>query len=82
MLTSTGHLSSKTSYLVSVRQSYLQLLFKVLGLPFLPAYTDAQFKIKTRFNSTNELTVLEIGGIDRMKLNMDVEGENADYLLS
>lgn len=81
-LTSTGHLSSKTSYLVSVRQSYLQLLFKVLGLPFLPAYTDAQFKIKTRFNSTNELTVLGIGGVDRMKLNMDVEGEDADYLLS
>ena len=27
-LTSNGHLGDKTSYLVSVRQSYLQMLFK------------------------------------------------------
>lgn len=81
-LTSNGHLSPKTSYLVSVRQSYLQMLFKVLGLPFLPAYTDAQFKVKTRFDSRNELMVMGIGGVDRMKLNEDIEGEDAEYLLS
>lgn len=45
-LSSNGHLGNKTSYLVSVRQSYLQMLFKVLGLPLLPAYTDASFKVK------------------------------------
>lgn len=48
-LTSNGHLGDKTSYLVSVRQSYLQMLFKVLGLPLLPAYTDASFKLKNAF---------------------------------
>lgn len=81
-LSSNGHLGEKTSYLVSIRQSYLQMLFKILGLPFLPAYSDASFKIKTRFNPQNELTVLGLGGIDRMKLNLDIDGEDAEYILS
>lgn len=81
-LSSNGHIGNKTSYLVSVRQSYLQALFKILGLPFLLAYTDASFKIKTRFDSHNELTLLGLGGIDRMKLNLGIEGEDAEYMLS
>lgn len=81
-LSSNGHIGNKTSYLVSVRQSYLQMLFKVLGLPFLPAYTDASFKLKTRFNDSNELTFIGLGGFDRMKLNMDIDGESAEYILS
>lgn len=81
-LSSNGHLGHKTSYLVSVRQSYLQMLFKVLGLPLLPAYTDASFKIKTRFDARNELTFLGLGGVDRMKLNFDIDGDDAEYILS
>ncbi|QTO27718.1 MULTISPECIES: TonB-dependent receptor [unclassified Bacteroides] len=81
-LASNGHLGKKTSYLVSVRQSYLQFLFDMLGLPFLPTFTDAQFKLKTRFNTTNELTVLGLGGINNMKLNTKLDGEKAEYILS
>ena len=81
-LASNGHLGKKTSYLVSVRQSYLQFLFDMLGLPFLPTFTDSQFKLKTRFNTTNELTVLGLGGIDNMKLNTKLDGEKAEYILS
>lgn len=81
-LSADGHIGSKTSYLVSVRQSYLQLLFKMLELPFLPRFTDAQFKIKTRFSPQHELTLLGVGGIDRMKLNLDITGEDAEYILS
>lgn len=81
-LASNGHLSKKTSYLVSVRQSYLQFLFDMLGLPFLPTFTDAQFKIKTRFDAHNELTLLGLGGIDNMKLNTKLDGEKAEYILS
>ncbi|WP_071146219.1 TonB-dependent receptor [Bacteroides ihuae] len=80
-LTSNGHLGKKTSYLVSLRQSYLQFLFKALGLPFLPTYTDAQFKLKTRLNSANELTLLGLAGIDNMRLNKDPDGEDAKYIL-
>lgn len=81
-LASNGHLGKKTSYLVSVRQSYLQFLFDMLGLPFLPTFTDAQFKLKTRFDARNELTVLGLGGIDKMKLNTKANNEDNEYILS
>ena len=81
-LASNGHLGKKTSYLVSVRQSYLQFLFDMLGLPFLPTFTDAQFKLKTRFDARNELTVLGLGDIDKMKLNTKADDEDNEYILS
>lgn len=81
-LASNGHLGKKTSYLVSVRQSYLQFLFDMLELPFLPTFTDAQFKLKTRFDARNELTVLGLGGIDKMKLNTKADDEDNEYILS
>lgn len=81
-LSGAGHLSDRTTYLFSVRQSYLQLLFKALGLPFLPNFIDGQFKLKTKFSEHDELTVLGLAGIDKMKLNTDEKGEDAEYLLS
>lgn len=81
-LASNGHIGKKTSYLVSVRQSYLQFLFDMIGLPFLPTFTDGQFKIKTRFNNYNELTVLGLAGIDNMRLNTKLDDEKSEYILS
>ena len=78
----SGHFSPRTTYLFSVRQSYLQFLFKLLGMPFLPNYIDGQFKIKTRLNERHELMFLGLGGIDRMKLNTDEKGDATEYLLS
>lgn len=77
-----GHLSDKTTYLFSIRQSYLQLLFKALGPPFLPNFIDGQFKLKTRLSAHDELILLGLVGIDKMKLNTDEKGEDAEYILS
>ena len=77
-----GHLSDKTTYLFSIRQSYLQLLFKALGLPFLPNFIDGQFKLKTRLSAHDELILRGLVGIDKMKLNTDEKGEDAEYILS
>ena len=77
-----GHLSDKTTYLFSIRQSYLQLLFKALGLPFLPNFIDGQFKLKTKLSAQDELILLGLVGIDKMKLNTDEKGEDAEYILS
>lgn len=77
-----GHLSDKTTYLFSMRQSYLQLLFKALGLPFLPNFIDGQFKLKTKPSAHDELILLGLVGIDKMKLNTDEKGEDAEYILS
>ena len=77
-----GHLSDKTTYLFSIRQSYLQLLFKALGLPFLPNFIDGQFKLKTKLSAHDELILHGLVGIDKMKLNTDEKGEDAEYILS
>lgn len=81
-LSGSGHMGRKTTYLFSVRQSYLQLLFKILGLPFLPNFIDGQVKVKTRFSDRDEWTILGLTGIDNMRLNTDEKGEDAEYLLS
>lgn len=77
-----GPLSKNTTFISSYRYSYLQGLFKLLGLPFLPSYQDFQFKVKTKFNSTHELTILGLGAIDRFKLNFGSEATELNrYIL-
>lgn len=73
-----GPLGRKTTYIASYRLSYLQGLFKLIGLPFLPQYQDFQFKIKTKFNSHNELTILGLGALDKFELNFDTKPTEAN----
>jgi outer membrane receptor for ferrienterochelin and colicin len=79
-----GPLSDRTTFLFSARRSYLQFLFGVIGLPFLPTYNDFQFKVKTRFDQKNELTVLGIGAIDQFSLNTGIKDPTEDqrYILN
>ena len=83
-LSVNGPIDDKTTYQVSVRRSYLQFLFDMIGLPFLPTFTDAQFKIKHAFNKKNELTFLGLGAIDDMKLNTGMKdmSEKNQYILA
>ncbi|MDE5709316.1 MAG: TonB-dependent receptor, partial [Alistipes sp.] len=78
----SGHIGERTTWLFSARRSYLQLLFKLLGLPFLPDYIDGQVKIKSRLSEHDELTFMGLVGFDDMRLNTDEKGEDAQYLLS
>ncbi len=81
-LSGGGPADRRTTYLFSVRQSYLQLLFKLLGLPFLPNYIDGQVKIRSRIGQRDELLFLGLAGIDNMRLNTDQKGDEAEYMLS
>jgi outer membrane receptor for ferrienterochelin and colicin len=83
-LTADGPVSEKSSYILSVRRSYLQFLFDVIGLPFLPTFNDYQLKWKTRFNKNNELTIVSIGALDQFKLNLGIENptEDQEYILT
>lgn len=72
-LTVDGPMGEKSSYLFSARQSYLQFLFDVLGLPFLPNFNDFQLKSRTRIDEKNEITIVGIGAIDRFSLNTGIE---------
>lgn len=81
-LTLDGPMGKNTSYIMSVRRSYLQFLFSAIGLPFLPTYNDFQFKTKTRINEKNEITILGLGALDKSKLNLDAnKTEEQRYIL-
>ncbi len=77
-----GPVGKKSGLIVSARRSYLQGLFTLLGLPFLPTYNDFQFKFKTKFNDKNQLTILGLGAIDRFSLNLKIDDDTAstDFL--
>lgn len=83
-LTADGPVGDKSSFIISARRSYLQFLFNVIGLPFLPTFNDYQFKWKTRFDKKNELSIVSIGSLDQFRLNTGIENptEDQEYILS
>ena len=84
-LTLDGPIGKKSTFIVSARQSYLQLLFKLIGLPFMPTYNDFQVKYNYQIDQKNELTFVGIGAIDNMTLNTELEKTGTEaqkYLLS
>lgn len=76
-LTLEGPLSEKTTYIASVRRSYLQFLFAALDFAFLPTYTDYQAKVKYNIDSKNQITFLGLGAVDQFKLNLDANETEA-----
>ncbi len=83
-LTVDGPVGNNTSIIMSARRSYLQFLFDVIGLPFLPTFSDYQLKVRTRINDKNELKIISIGALDQFKLNLNIENpdEEQQYILS
>lgn len=81
-LRAEGPVNDKSALMLSVRRSYLQLLFKAIGLPFLPTYNDMQIKYKYNIDKKNELTYLMVGAYDVSVLNTGQnETESQQYLL-
>lgn len=79
-LTFDGPIGDKSSLIFSYRRSYLQYLFSVLGLPFLPTYNDAQFKYVYQPNKKNKFTFIGLGAIDDFELNESVNDGVTDSL--
>ena len=77
-ITLDGPLGKSTTFMASVRQSYLQFLFKLLKLPFLPTYTDLQLNLNSKISENNELSFLFIGAIDNFNLNEKVNDDVTD----
>ena len=81
-LTFEGPTGPNSSLILSARRSYLQFLFEVLGLPFLPIYNDFLFKWVHQSNPNERWTVLGIGAYDDFQLNLTVADDTTaeDYL--
>ncbi len=76
-ITIDGPLGDNTALIASVRQSYLQVLFKLIKLPFLPTYNDFQFNLRTDFENS-QLSIIGIGAIDTFALNENVNDDVTD----
>ena len=72
-----GKENSNTSYLLSVRRSYLQLLFSLIGLPIRPDFWDYQYKINSKIDDFNEINFIGVGSIDDFSVakpkNFDIQ---------
>ncbi len=62
----------KVTYIFSARQSYLQGLFTLLKLPFLPNFIDYQGKVSIDLKGKDNLTFITVGAFDFFKLNTKV----------
>ena len=68
--------NKETSFIFSVRRSYLQFLFKAFGFSFLPDYWDYQMKIRHKIDDYNYINIIGIGSIDKLTVN---EPEEFDF---
>ncbi len=80
-VTVEGPTSAKSGLIVSARRSYLQGLFSILGLPFLPTYNDINLKWDYRINDKNTLTLIGLGAYDQFNLNtgLDTDSTSEDF---
>jgi hypothetical protein len=78
--TADGPIGKKTTYIFSARQSYLQGLFSVLGLPFLPNFIDYQAKVTVKLNEKDDISFLMVGAVDFFKLNLKVNDNITDSI--
>jgi len=81
-VTLDGPTGKNSGLLISARRSYLQGLFTLLGLPFLPTYNDFNAKWKWDINEKNKFTFIGVGALDQFALNLSLDDDttNADYL--
>jgi len=79
-----GKIGDKSDYIFSIRRSYLQFLFSVLGLPFLPTFTDYQVKWRYKIDTKNEFKIISLGALDQFALNTGIEepDEQQEFILS
>ena len=60
--------NNKTTFIFSARKSYLQFLFKLIGLPIRPDYWDFQGKINHKIDDYNSLNIIGLGAIDNFSV--------------
>ena len=75
-LTAEGPIAENSSYIYSLKRSFLDLVISSSGLQAIPKYWSSQGKIVYHISPTQKVYVNFIGGID----NITIEGENNPQL--
>ncbi len=73
-----GPISDKGSYLIGVRRSYLDLIFKLAGFGFIPQYWDLTAKVNYRLDNKNTLSFITIGALGTVSFTNDTEDKRAN----
>ena len=68
-ITLDGPINKDTSFIFSLRRSYLQFIFKAFGFSFLPDYWDYQMKLNHKIDDFNYINFIGIGSIDELTVN-------------
>jgi hypothetical protein len=77
-----GPINEKTTFLVSARRSYLQLLFSLIDLPIRPSYWDFQYKVSHKIDKKNTLNFIGVGAIDDFFFGVPKESSaEKEYIL-
>jgi hypothetical protein len=66
-----GPLSSNGNVIFSARQSYLDLIFKAAGFPFVPVYTDFNLLANYEISPQDIISIIGLSAIDRIERNLD-----------
>lgn len=66
-----GPISSAGSFLMSIRRSYLDFIFKAAGFAFVPEYWDFLGKASYNLSPADKVSILNIGAIDDVRLFND-----------
>jgi hypothetical protein len=77
-LNGEGPFADNGTYLLSVRRSYLDLIFKAAGFAFVPEYWDFLGKANYTAGRNNRFSFLTIGAIDNVRLFNDTPDKRFD----
>ena len=68
---SEGPIGENTTYMISIRRSYLELLEEAIGLTAVPEYWNLNAKVVYKPSYKHTLSLLSIGGIDDINFRVD-----------
>jgi len=78
-VTAEGPATDKSSFLLSLRQSFAQYALKAIGVPVLPTYYDAQYHHHFQLDPYNEVQVIASATYDTYRLGI-YDDTSATYL--
>ncbi|NQW30687.1 MAG: TonB-dependent receptor [Ignavibacteria bacterium] len=68
-----GPIGKSTTFFASVRRSYLDFIFSLAGLGFIPEYWDFNTKVTHEVDDFNKISFVGIGALDKVKFNNTAE---------
>jgi hypothetical protein len=68
-----GPIGSSGDFIFSARKSYLDLIFKAAGLPFVPVYTDFNFLVHYDLSDKDKFVLLGLAALDEVDRDVSTE---------